>query len=266
MKSIMEEASSILEAIQKGWERAGKPQEFSVKVFEDAETSFFGMRTVKSAKIALFYKEGGPSLTTEKPDSSNRPPRNSHQSDRSLNQARDRQSHGRPVDDRRERRDDRSRDDRSRRTDHSEAPRRTEEKPFDRAQDRQDGQGRRERPVEQIRQPRAAAPLKTSRFAQATQEARDPQTEPRGGVWNDEMTEWVNNWIKQSLGYIGRSNITFSTESSRNLLRIDFDDTITGDERKERMLFSSFAHLIMSSLRNKFKGDLKHLKVVLNSK
>ena len=41
MKSIMEEASSIMEAIQKGWERAGKPQEFSVKVFEDAQTAFF---------------------------------------------------------------------------------------------------------------------------------------------------------------------------------------------------------------------------------
>ena len=81
MKSIMEEASSIMEAIQKGWDRAGKPHEFSVKVFEDAETSFFGMRTVKSAKIALFYQEGAPSFTTEKADSSNRPAK-SRQPDR----------------------------------------------------------------------------------------------------------------------------------------------------------------------------------------
>ncbi len=43
MKSIMEEASSILKAIEKGWNRAGKPQEFTVKVFEEPEHNFLGM-------------------------------------------------------------------------------------------------------------------------------------------------------------------------------------------------------------------------------
>lgn len=80
------------------------------------------------------------------------------------------------------------------------------------------------------------------------------------------MISWVNNWVRQTLAHAGHANIDFSTESSRNLLRIDFAAPITGDEKQERILFSSFAHLIMSSLRNKFKGDLKHLKVVLNSR
>jgi hypothetical protein len=55
MKSIMEEASSIVRAIEAAWIRAEKPQEFSVKIYEEPEKNFFGMVT-KSAKIALIFK------------------------------------------------------------------------------------------------------------------------------------------------------------------------------------------------------------------
>lgn len=51
----MEEASSIVKAIEAAWIRAEKPREFSVKVFEEPEKNFFGMVT-KSAKIAFIYK------------------------------------------------------------------------------------------------------------------------------------------------------------------------------------------------------------------
>jgi hypothetical protein len=56
MKSIIEEASSIFKAIEKAWERAGKPGNFSVKIFEDCQRSFFGL-TKKQAKIGLFFDE-----------------------------------------------------------------------------------------------------------------------------------------------------------------------------------------------------------------
>jgi predicted RNA-binding protein Jag len=55
MKSIIEEASSVIKAIEKGWIQAGKPQEFSVKVFQEAEKNFLGM-TTKSAKIAILFE------------------------------------------------------------------------------------------------------------------------------------------------------------------------------------------------------------------
>ena len=54
MKSIVEEASSIFKAVEKAWERAGKPADFSVKIFEDSQRSFFGL-TKKQAKIGLFF-------------------------------------------------------------------------------------------------------------------------------------------------------------------------------------------------------------------
>lgn len=56
MKSIIEEASSIAKAIENGWLKAGKPQDFSVKVFEEPEKNFFGL-TKRSAKIGIFYND-----------------------------------------------------------------------------------------------------------------------------------------------------------------------------------------------------------------
>lgn len=57
MKSIMQEASSISKAIEHAWDRAGKPVEFTVKVLEIPERNLFGMITIKSAKVAIFFDE-----------------------------------------------------------------------------------------------------------------------------------------------------------------------------------------------------------------
>ncbi len=56
MKSLVEEASTVAKALEKAWTRAGKPQEFSVKVFEEQETNFLGF-TKKSAKVGIFFEE-----------------------------------------------------------------------------------------------------------------------------------------------------------------------------------------------------------------
>ena len=56
MKSLIEESSSIAKAIEKGWERAGKPQSFEIKVFELPEKNFLGI-TTKYAKIGIFFSD-----------------------------------------------------------------------------------------------------------------------------------------------------------------------------------------------------------------
>lgn len=56
MKSIIQEASSIAKAIEEGWTKAQKPQQFSVKILEEAEKNFLGL-TRKSAKVAIFFDE-----------------------------------------------------------------------------------------------------------------------------------------------------------------------------------------------------------------
>lgn len=54
MKSLMQEASSIMKAIEKAWVAAGKPHDFSIKIFEEAQHNFIGM-TTKAAKIGIFF-------------------------------------------------------------------------------------------------------------------------------------------------------------------------------------------------------------------
>lgn len=56
MKSIVEEASSIKQAIENGWKRLGEPTIFSIKILEKPETGFFGFNT-KSAKVALIVED-----------------------------------------------------------------------------------------------------------------------------------------------------------------------------------------------------------------
>ena len=56
MISIIHEASSVAKAIEQVWIKAGKPQDFSVKVFEESEKNFFGF-TTRNAKIAIFFKD-----------------------------------------------------------------------------------------------------------------------------------------------------------------------------------------------------------------
>lgn len=52
----MEEGSSVAKAVEKGWLKAGKPKEFSVKIHELPEKNFFGI-TSKNAKIAIIFEE-----------------------------------------------------------------------------------------------------------------------------------------------------------------------------------------------------------------
>ncbi len=65
MKSLMEEASSIGKAIENGWTNAGKPKEFTVKIYEEAEKNFFGL-TTQPAKIGIFFTAPKGAVDTRK--------------------------------------------------------------------------------------------------------------------------------------------------------------------------------------------------------
>lgn len=69
MKSIMEAATSLTKAIENGWQRAGKPQEFTVKILQKPQKNFFGF-TTESAKIAIVFDEKHVASPTIKKESS----------------------------------------------------------------------------------------------------------------------------------------------------------------------------------------------------
>ncbi len=56
MKSVIEEGPSIAKAIEQGWIKAGKPKEFSIKIFQEPKKNFFGMTTT-IAKVGIFFRD-----------------------------------------------------------------------------------------------------------------------------------------------------------------------------------------------------------------
>ncbi len=55
MKSMLQEASSAQKAIEKAWNEAGKPQEFTIRILEKGSKNFLGM-TTQPAVVSITYK------------------------------------------------------------------------------------------------------------------------------------------------------------------------------------------------------------------
>ena len=178
MKSIVEEASSIGKAIEQAWDRAGKPANFSIKIFEESRKNMFGF-TAQSAKIGLFF-DGRVGATT---------------------------------------------------------------------------------PIHPPREKRHPAPQREPR----QQHPSATQPRPKRIAWPSDMVDFAKGWIQQTLSIMGLPNMQFSITVSGNLAKIQFPNYVTGKESSDRMLFSSFAHLMMTALRQKYKKPLQHMKVVLTS-
>ncbi|MEX0671799.1 MAG: hypothetical protein WD068_00415, partial [Candidatus Babeliales bacterium] len=79
MKSVIEEASTIAKAVEKGWEKAGKPIEFTVKILEQPEYNFLGL-SKSLAKVGIFFSakdiksEEKPVTAYQKPQQQQRRP------------------------------------------------------------------------------------------------------------------------------------------------------------------------------------------------
>ncbi len=57
MKSVFQKGSSVGSAVEKAWEAAGKPEEFSVKVMQNGQFSFFGLVCSSPFAIGLTLNE-----------------------------------------------------------------------------------------------------------------------------------------------------------------------------------------------------------------
>ncbi len=220
MKSIVEEASSISKAIDQAWQRAGKPSEFKIKVFEEPERNMFGL-TVKSAKIGLFYEEQSNQSQTFKPKEAP----------------------------------------------HKHVETRTEPK---RAEPRAEIKRPEVRPEPRKAEARKLEPRQETRQnvkpdnQSENKDQPNPEKRPRV-IWDEDMANSAREWVRHNLTLIGHPNVEFTATIVGNNLRFQFNTMITGDANKERLLFSSFAYLILSTLRNKYNKPLPHLRVVLKS-
>src|SRR3990167_7298225 len=55
MKSVVVEASTVAKAIELAWQKAGKPEEFFIRILQEHTSGFLGFGAQK-AKIVFFFK------------------------------------------------------------------------------------------------------------------------------------------------------------------------------------------------------------------
>jgi len=238
MKSIIEEASSITKAIEKGWTSAGKPTEFTVKVLEQPVYNFLGFNT-KPAKISFFFDDRTITATIEKQT--------------------------RPESKKPQQRQPQAKQPQARQSDYAKTPRRDNEQRPERQQPvlRQGSEGQsQERTVQPKRQERA--PQQQQALLRQGSEGQAKERGPQA-TWDQSTVAMAQNWVQEFLTTTQKSNIRFTTNVQNHILKIDFNGTITGNSHKELSLFKNAAHLLMSSLRNATNSELKQLKVVFST-
>jgi hypothetical protein len=242
MKSIIEQASSIIKAIEKAWNQAENPKEFSIKIFEQEERNFFGMST-KPAKIGIFFGN-------DKPNTHERPISKPQQKIKECRSSFVKTTEDRPSS--------------------SKVTPATENKPTVKPVTQST-----QRP--QMAQPKQATPqakpsnqpsqqkTSTPEKVQQPKAVADVEIKPRRipTTWNDTMVTTAHNWLKQTLSLMGLPAVGFNSEVAGKNLKLTFEAPLIADPMQEKQLFRSFAHLIVSSLRNQYKQEIKNLKVVL---
>jgi len=231
---MMEEASSVFKAVESCWNRAGKPQEFTVKILELPEKNFFGM-TTKAAKVALFFNQVAPSPTAhvrQRPVRSSEAPRHAEKNEQ-LRRSETQRSQQRPLDT--ENRD-------NRRESYS-------NQSSDRRQD-----GRRDFRRDGGRQ------RQDYRQGQQRQEFRSDVQ------WTPEMIDAAQEWVKETLGMMNQSNINVITTAQGNFLKIELSGPVSQDGRQEEVLLKSWTNLIFEALRSRFKEQARGLRLVIESR
>lgn len=86
-----------------------------------------------------------------------------------------------------------------------------------------------------------------------------------GALWNDEAVEDVRRWLKE-LTSIMNIAIPFTAYADNHLLRIEFEKPACDVPSDERMLFSSFAYILMQFLKRKHKRKFKACRLAISSR
>ncbi len=262
MKSIMEEASSITKAIENAWNRAGQPQEFTVKILELPQTSFFGLKTSKSAKIALFFNEATvkvkeqvqkqirplaprpqQSRTGEREDQRAQPQRRPQQQ----YQPRDQQQQQRPE------RPERPQGIR---------PLRQDSRPRQENQG-QEGDQRRPQHSEHRHTEGAQHPQRREQQRYPDRFQREGQGERE--TWAPEMVDVAQDWLKETLVMTGKPDIHITPLVSHNYLKLTLSQPVLDDPKQEETQLKSWGSLAMEAVREKAHKPLRSLRIILES-
>lgn len=264
MKSIIEEAPSILKAIEKAWIRAGNPVEFSVKIFEDAQKNFFGFSS-KNAKVGVFFEIEPIKVDGGRPGSQSAPTQIHHtpRAQKEEFKPRGQQSSASPA----------SSDYAKATSDRSNYEGQARQRPSSQSASRQASVVKTvnkptsalepafDELVEGLRDRSEQVSSETSDVSDSTHYSAAPKA--RRIAWTDDMLAAVSMWLKDLLAIsnLGSHQPTLTVLDSR--LIILFTTPLYDDPAKASDLYRSLSYLLIGMVRSKFKKEFRFLKIVL---
>lgn len=250
MKSIIEEASSIFKAIEKGWSRAGKPEEFSVKIYEEPEHNFLGL-TTKSAKIAIFYENNEKINDHNLEQKKNSSKSQNQKLTQNLAQANQLEKNSRAQ---------AQQNINTVQTAKPKARRILEEKPNQEKNSEKNKQQAfanrfsENKPQNQLKEEKANS--ETKKISRANKSEQP---------WSPDLINSVKTYLDDTLKMLDITD-KYELEANHLYLKIIFDGIVFNDAQRQKQLFSSLAMLIIQMLKKKFKRPLKGYKLILQNK
>lgn len=260
MKSIICEASSIAKAVEQGWQKAGMPQNFSIKVLEKEEKNFIGM-TKKPAKVAIFFEEKFDSQK-KKPDfkdsSDSRdkkystPDKSKYEKDKSFYEnLKNLQESPKNISSQR-------------------PQQQTLVRQFDKTSSQEQNYNLKAKAQQELRPTKTQTLInkqKTDQFAIKTQNLDNKQISEKEKIirkspWTDQMIIDASKWVEGMLSKMNLQDIKFTVDASSNNIKFHFEKALLENRNEQKELFRNFAFLLMQSLRYKFKKQFKNLKAV----
>ena len=238
MKSMLQEAATIAKAVEKAWETAGKPEEFSIKVLDAGEKGFFGLFT-KPAIISITYEPNRTNRRPSQSSSSQRPTRSG-----SSGSGRDARASLKHV----------SAEEILRHE--GQQPRnnqRDQRRNNDRPQHQRAEQPRREQ----------SAPRQESQVEHAPRAEQHVQNEQQP-YWNDELINDIQASLKEIVT-IMQVTSPFAFSHERQLLTITFAESTIDEAEAEKMLYTSVSYLLLQFLKKKHRRRFKGYCILMIS-
>ena len=253
MKSIICEASTMMKAVEQGWIKAGKPTEFSVKVFEQPQRNFFGL-TTSLAKIGIFfldkdkYEHGGqkrpaprkplPAHTTK--STSQGPTQKRPAPTKPSGPAPKRPAPVKPP---------------------KPAPKRAEPaKPSEQAQKAEIAKSLLQKPTQ-----KKPEPAKQQKSTVENEEAQK-QTKNLNAGWDKEMSQVAEKWLQDALALFKKDYVQIESKMENKKLFFTLEKPLLQEKSDSSLLFKSLASLIMQSLRTKYKKELYGFGIFITNK
>jgi predicted RNA-binding protein Jag len=231
---MIQEGSTIAKAIDKAWQDAGKPSEFTIKIMQTEERNFFGM-VRKPAVVSIVYEprnvqDGKPSRAT-RPES--------------------RESRGR----------ERGQEGRRHSFDHKNYEQKSHEPRQQREQQREAREARVAREAKNEHKEALIQEQHLQRQQQRSVAPRDTAQMDEGReTWSQPQVEQIAAWLKDILGAMQIAT-PFGVSVERTMLRIEFKERVLESADEEHLFFSSLVAILMQFLRHKEKKRLGGLRI-----